>query len=553
MKIIKNKYIISSFVILSMFLHACFEREFEPNIVTYPPITITDFSPKVGRPTSEITIVGTNFGKDKIAAEISFNEIALDDEAILSYSDDSIVVRAPEDASSGPIKVRVFTNTAETSEEFTFLEGAVVDSLKPETTEIGGTVSVYGKRFGTNKETVQFFFFENVEAEVLTVTDEVITVKVPAGIRSGNATLIVDGQAVECPKFSIPVIGANFLFDTDGDAEGWTVSNSNGASFEVSNGQFNVTYGSVQGEDFELDANVSVLVGEFPILAIRMDGRPHDGKFTFETDLGMYQNKNNNWDGIINDNVYYYDLRKSFEFDQTIDPDVETVLKTFKWQISGATGQAGYSVDWVQTFQSVDDLRKLVKEETPAGYYVFEFDDEMQTEWNVGDQNPSYAGVKDGKLVVPVDNQGNYWVSRFQYSPASGEKWHYSTEYPIFAFKISIYDTEGKYLGYLPLNADGSSQRKNIKFRNRNDRGPSADYAEEYDGVLYWDFPNVNLGGSYAPTENAENDNWFIRIPSSYAFPSGADGQNPPGRIEVDWVRTFKTLEDLETFLQTQK
>ncbi|MGQ1784584.1 MULTISPECIES: DUF4979 domain-containing protein [unclassified Saccharicrinis] len=556
--IIKNKYILASFVLLTVMLYSCFDRDFEKEdyIIEYPAITITDFNPKTARPTAEVTIEGTNFLGVKDGASVSFGGVSIDQDDILSYSENQIVVKVPEGSVSGELVVRVYTQTAVAADAFTYLEGAVVNDLAPATAEFGETITIYGERFGTNKESVQFIFYEDVEAEVVSVSDTEIIVTVPEGIRSGNPTLIVDGQKIECPKFNIPVIGAKFAFDTDGDAEGWMADDADGATYEVSNGKFNVTYGSAQGADFELSEDIKVLAAEFPILAIRIDGAPYgdNAEFTFETELGKYQNISNNWDGKMNDDVFYYDLRKSFEFGQTIDPDVASALSTFKWTISGADGaQTGYSVDWVKSFQSVDDLRNLVKEETPAGYYVFEFDDENQTEWAVGDKNYNYQAIENGKLIVPVDDNSTYWVSRFTYTPFSGEKFVYSSEYPIFAFKLKIFDTQGNDIGYLPWEKTATTKRNNIKFRNTNNRGPKDTYAEEYDGVLYWDFPNANLGGN-APVEG-ENDSWYIRIPSSLGHPyQDSDPTHiPHGHIEVDWIRTFKNTGELEAFLETQK
>ncbi len=554
-KIIKNKYIIASLLFLTVVLYSCFDRDFakEDYIVEYPAITVTDFNPKTARPTAEVTIEGTNFLGVQAGAEVSFGGVSIEQEGIISYEENKMVVVVPEGANSGELGVRIYTNTAVAADEFTYLEGAVVTSMDPLTAEIGETVTVYGERFGSNKESVQFFFFDNVEAEVLTVAPEEITVKVPEGIRSGNPTLVVDGQKIECPKFNIPVVGAKFDFNVDGDTEGWM---ANGASYEVKDGHFTATYGATQGGDFELSEDIKVLAAEFPILAIRIDGAPYgdNADFTFETELGKYQNISNNWDGKINDDVYYYDLRKSFEFGQTIDPEVETILETFKWSISGAAAaQEGYSVDWVKSFQSIDDLRNLVKEETPAGYYVFEFDDENQTEWAVGDKNYNYQAIDDGKLIVPVDDNNTYWVSRFTYTPFSGEKFVYSPEYPIFAFKMKIFDAEGNDVGYLPLDKASGTKRNNIKFRNTNNRGPQSTYADANDGVLYWDFPNANLGGN-TPVEG-ENDSWFIRIPSNWGhYYQDTDPTHiPHGHIEVDWIRTFKNTDELEAFLETQK
>ena len=169
------------------------EKEYQENLVTYPEITITDFNPKSGRPSSNVTITGTNFGEYSDAAKISFNgELVA---TIESYTDNQMVVKVPENAGTGKISVNVWTHAKAFETDFVYLPGAIVESVNPERGSPGDTISLIGENFGDDINIVSVLIGD-VEATVLSVSDTGISFLVP-DVNSGTLYLYVGGQEVE--------------------------------------------------------------------------------------------------------------------------------------------------------------------------------------------------------------------------------------------------------------------------------------------------------------------------------------------------------------------
>ncbi|MGS2764712.1 IPT/TIG domain-containing protein [Sinomicrobium sp. M5D2P9] len=173
--------------------------EFEPDIVTYPEIMLSDFNPKTGRPTTPITISGTNFGDAPEAANITFNGTETGE--IISYSDTEIVVAVPEEVESGPITVQVWTHKKVTSDDFEYIPGAELFSVSPESADPGEILSLTGANFGNDPDIISVTFGD-IPAEVVSVTDSEIRVVVPEGT-SGTIRIYVDSQTIEGPFFLI--------------------------------------------------------------------------------------------------------------------------------------------------------------------------------------------------------------------------------------------------------------------------------------------------------------------------------------------------------------
>lgn len=80
--------------------------------------TVTDFYPKDGEVTDQITIEGANFGfnRSDVDGHVYFNGIEAAD--YISYADNRIVVTVPRGVVTGPITVRRGNLRARTSEKF---------------------------------------------------------------------------------------------------------------------------------------------------------------------------------------------------------------------------------------------------------------------------------------------------------------------------------------------------------------------------------------------------------------------------------------------------
>ncbi|MCW0482383.1 DUF4979 domain-containing protein [Gaoshiqia sediminis] len=534
-RIFKYLLIITALVAGGLVYTACsdMEKEYEGSLVEYPDITIDDFTPKSGRPGQAVTITGTNFGEFSDAAKIYFNGVMAAE--FVSYTDNQMVVRVPNDAGTGIISVSVWTHTHDFAEDFTFVPGAKINGITPEEGAVGSQVTITGESFGTDASAVTILFGGGVEAQIVSITDNEIVVTVPEGGIRGAVTMEVGPQILTGPIFSYPFVGLNYQFN-GADSEGW-LSTHNSTSV-VSGGAMNVTFDpnqfsgtSKRRADFQLAGGVELHAGLFPIIAIKLN-KPANGNFILDTNLGRYKNGSNNWDGILQGDIYYYDIRNTFGSGATLSQTEPTTLTTFQWKIADITSpETGYSVDWVQSFESLDALNEYVA--LPEGKYVFEFDDPNTFDWTAS--HNSTVVIEGGKLKVsfdPAQFEGtnkrradlyNVILGKFPYPDgAAKESWICTPEYPIMAFKITFKESglAKPEAGNMKLDPyTGSNNSYKTDFMSQN--------------VIYYD-----VSDKY--TARTELNVWQLKI---------ADITSAETGYEVDWIRTFKTTAELQAFL----
>lgn len=540
------KYILLTiiFFVGGIVFYSCtdFEKDYEAELVKYAEITITDFTPKSGRPGQAVTITGSNFGEYSDAAKVYFNGVLATE--IESYTNNQMVVRVPNDAGTGLISVNVWTHVKDFIDEFTYIPGAKISSISPSEGDVGDEITITGESFGTESSLVTIYFGGEVEAEIVSITDTEIVVKVPDGGIRGEITMEIGPQILTGPIFSYPFVGLNFDFNTDGESEGWVTSNN--STNEVLGGTMNVLYdmsATKRRADFKLEGGAEVHAGQFPIVAIRMINKPSTGNFIFDTNLGKYKDGSNNWEGILFGDIYYYDLRNTFGSGATLSTTEPTQLTTFQWKVADITSdETGYSVDWVKTFENVDKLIEYAN--PPEGKYVFEFNDNPRTvtydvldDW-IGRHNATTIIEDDYAKVTfdPAQFEGdNKRRSDFTWSMAGGwgeptqdfdkPAWVVSADYPIYAIKIYFVQADGTLGGPRPANGKIFYDRL-------------GDFSDDYvaENVLFLDATDW-LGGEAKKEVDAW---WSIKVPDIVSDEQG---------YWVDWHRTFKNIEELESFL----
>ncbi len=522
------------FVLLLIILGACENEELTQ--YTYPAPIVEGFTPSQGRIGEEITITGKDFGYYPEAVSVFFGEA---EGEIISVEDTEIVTKVPAGATSSFLKVKVWTHTDSTSTEFVLMPSAKIDRIAPTTAEPGEVITVYGENFNLDNQSINVIFGGDMEAEVISRTDTEIQVIVPDGGMSGPININIGTQSLNTQAFSYPLIGLDYEFEQDGEAEGWIATHN--ASSEVSGGSFNVNFdeaqfgaGSKRRADFKLEGGTSIQVGSFPILAIRIN-KPSSGNFILDTNFGSYKGGTNNWEGVIQGDIYYYDLRNTFGADNNLSLDEITEFTTFQFKIADIiSDQEGYSVEWVKSFESLEALESYA--ELPTGKLIYEFDDPNPADYWVGMQNATNV-IEDGKLKVTFDSSqfegSNKRRADLKYVEGgtfpSGDPtglWRYSPDYPILAFKISFIGT-GE-----PTPETGSV--KLDRFMGATNNTYLTDFVDQ--NVIYYD---LAVEGGF--TEAQELASFQLKI---------ADITSPEETgYEVDWIRTFSSVEELENFL----
>jgi len=531
MKLRNIKLYSAALLVAGSICYSCsdMEKEYEGEAYPTEEISVNDFSPLVGRPGTEVSISGLNFGDRIEPVSVSFNGVQASE--IISVMDNEIVTKVPENAIDGPITVKVWNHEKHTVEEFDYIPGGHITSLEPNEGKVGDVIKIIGENFGSNLDEVEVFFTHDVMAQILSVSDSEISLVVPDGGMTGNVTLKLGPQVVEGPEFNYPLVGIESLFDEDGNAEGWLTSQN--STSEVKNGYLNVAFdpaqfsGSKRRADLKLQEGVKIDVGNFPILAIKID-KPEKCNFIFDTNYGTYDGGKNNWTGILIGDVYYFDLSaKPFKKGSEVT-NLSTVESTdftsLQFKIADITSdEKGYSVDWIKSFENVEALKAYTK--LPVGKYIFEFDDPNEKEWNTTHNSTNV--IEGGKLKVTFDSeQFNSNKRRADLAYVLGgnlydqpkSPWIYSQEYPIVAIK----------------------------------------YTKPSTGVLKPDMTGGNLGNNLYKTDFVDDDVYYYDLSekitesskelSTFQFKI-ADITSDELGYEVDWVRTFKSADELRVFL----
>ncbi|MFB9057332.1 IPT/TIG domain-containing protein [Mariniflexile ostreae] len=374
MKNIKNRIFLAMITLVTLSLSSCYdtEKDFQTELVTYPEITVTSFSPQAALSGEYITIEGNHFGDFKEAAKIYFNGIFA--EHIVSYSNTQITVAVPAKATTGKIQVDVWGDVKETTDTFTFIPGAKVDYYLPSIASAGENITIVGDNFGTDSNAITISFNGGAHAEIISITNTEIVVSVPFAGRTGPITLTKGVQVLVGPEFSYPIGRLKFLFDTDNDFETIESFNNPGSTgMSVSGGSLTGTFDSLDGYfGFQTPTGKELTVSsEFPLLAIKLDHLPAS-RFGFYFAGGWYANNKTGFEHVpnpeINDQgVYYFDLSTSgsgfgssavqpFANGATTYTDTKRLIF-----LLGDAGNTSLSVDWIISFKSVEDLKNFIE------------------------------------------------------------------------------------------------------------------------------------------------------------------------------------------------
>jgi hypothetical protein len=382
--IIKNK-IRAVVVLFSMVLIAsCSDQEKEftgTPLVTYPAVTVSSFSPSSGTSGNIITLTGTNFGNYVEAAKIYFNDVLADE--ILSYTDTSITVRVPQNAGTGPIKVKVWTNTATTA-NFEYLTGATVSSVSPASGNVGDQIIITGQGFGTDASKVSVKFTDGVSKDaftgkIISVSNTQIAVLIPKGAVTGKVRVWVQNQIITGPELTVIALPKGkyvFEFDDPTDSQ-WLPAQS--ATSKIEDGKLKVTFASTQlgTTASKRRADLYYIIGgifpspggatktkwvqspAYPILAMKIaftatgEVKPGVGNIVLDPGLGVNAGNNKFKTDYVAKNVIYYDL--------SADYTLETELATRQFKIADIVGsETGYEVDWIRTFKNTAELKAFL-------------------------------------------------------------------------------------------------------------------------------------------------------------------------------------------------
>lgn len=161
------------------------------NSVTFtvtPGPSISSLSPTSGCASSSVTIAGTTFGSSQGSSTVTFNGALA---APTSWSDTSIVVPVPSNASTGPVVVTT-SDGASNGVTFTIPGAPTISGTSLSSGSIGTAVTIDGSCFGTSQggSTVTF---NGVSATSTSWSETAINTSVPGNASSGPVLVKVNG------------------------------------------------------------------------------------------------------------------------------------------------------------------------------------------------------------------------------------------------------------------------------------------------------------------------------------------------------------------------
>ena len=159
-----------------------------PSNFTVAVPQINMLNPSYGAPAALIGITGTNFGASQGSSYVTINSALC---GVTSWSDTSITIRVPSNASTGNLVIRVGRESS-SGVPFTFYPYPAIATVSPGSGAVGTPVTLTGSNLldGGNNATVTF---NGIPAAIVSDTASQIQVNVPSGATSGRLLLRVNG------------------------------------------------------------------------------------------------------------------------------------------------------------------------------------------------------------------------------------------------------------------------------------------------------------------------------------------------------------------------
>lgn len=192
--LIKNILLVGG---LSVLLFGC-EKDGKKQEFYYSEPTVYGIYPTSGYTLSQVVINGENFGDRMEPISVFFGDKEAE---IVSCKNNRIVTVVPEDASSGDVVLKVWTYEFESVGKFTVMPKPAITSVSSNNTlnnrfaDEGNEITIVGTHFGNNANDVVAKVGDK-EAEILTVADEEVKIKAPAGYGLGSVSLEIKGYEI---------------------------------------------------------------------------------------------------------------------------------------------------------------------------------------------------------------------------------------------------------------------------------------------------------------------------------------------------------------------
>jgi RHS repeat-associated protein len=160
---------------------------------------INSLTPPAGQLGNTITLSGTGFGSSQGNSTVQFNSVVA---SVSSWSDTSISVTVPANATSGPVSVTVDGVTS-AGVSFTVLGQLTVAGIAPSVAPVGATVTIIGTGFGPTQSNSTANLYGATATNIISWSDTQIVAVVPSGAVSGPVNVQVGSMAAWGQSFTL--------------------------------------------------------------------------------------------------------------------------------------------------------------------------------------------------------------------------------------------------------------------------------------------------------------------------------------------------------------
>ncbi len=170
-----------------------------------------------------VTVNGSGFGAYQNSSQVQINGVVA---AVaitggqVGWSDTSVTVGVPSNATSGPVTVTVDGVTSN-SVQFTLIPHFSVTAVSPNIGPVGTSVTITGVGFGATQSNSTASFY-GATATITSWSDTQIVGVVPAGASTGPVSVVVAGILAQGPSFTLT--SATLLTDSLGNSTTYTAA-----------------------------------------------------------------------------------------------------------------------------------------------------------------------------------------------------------------------------------------------------------------------------------------------------------------------------------------
>ena len=237
----------------------------------------------------------------------------------------------------------------------------------------------------------------NAGAQVMRVTVE------------GESNIIeLQSIIIEPSKTEDGYINAIFKENT----QGWKATNSD-VTLDIENEKLKVNMviennGKYRGDICQIGGG-TLHAGNYPILALKIQ-KPLVSNITLDTNLGSFGNRANAWSGMINNDIYYYNLYSTPLGNTQLPINDITSLTTVQFKVADVSSDENYyTVDWIKTFKNVSELENYANE-----IYTSIYDKhENKIDYYIDGNQISFNNVNQKYQITIYDINGKFLQSSF--------------------------------------------------------------------------------------------------------------------------------------------